>query len=65
MCPHTEQERQIPRVIDPNSFMTYLYGYKAALNDQDMDRVNLLMDISRKSACVRTLFVKICKTRCK
>ena len=31
------------RVVDPETFMTYPYGYKAALNHQDMDNVNLLM----------------------
>ena len=33
------------RVIDPASFMTYPYGYQAALNNQDMDNVELLMDL--------------------
>ena len=31
------------RVVDPETFMTYPYGYRAALNDQGMDNMNLLM----------------------
>ena len=31
------------RVIDPKTFMTYPYGYRAAFDDQDMDNVNLLI----------------------
>jgi len=33
------------RVIDPQSFMTYPYGYQPVFDDQDMDNVNLLIDV--------------------
>ena len=33
------------RVIEPRTFQTYPYGYKAALDDQDMDNVNHLIDL--------------------
>ena len=33
------------RVVDPNTFKTYPYGFRADLNDHDMDNVNMLMDI--------------------
>ena len=32
-------------VIDPETFMTYPYGYIAAFDDQDMDNANLLIDL--------------------
>ena len=31
------------RVIDPETFMTYPYGYKAAFDDQDMDNIDTLL----------------------
>ena len=31
------------RVIDPKTFMTYPYGYKAAFDDQDMDNIDTLL----------------------
>ena len=33
------------RVIEPRTFQTYPYGYKAALDDQDMENVNHLIDL--------------------
>ena len=30
-------------VVDPKTFMTYAYGYRAASNHQYMDNVNVLM----------------------
>ena len=33
------------RVIEPRTFQTYPYGFKAALDDQDMDNVNHLIDL--------------------
>ena len=33
------------RVIEPRTFQTYPYGYKAALDDQDLDNVNHLIDL--------------------
>ena len=33
------------RVVDPETFMNFPYGYRAALNDHDMDNVNLLMEL--------------------
>ena len=33
------------RVIEPRTLQPFLYGYKAALDDQDMDNVNHLMDL--------------------
>ena len=33
------------RVIEPRTFQTYPYGYKAALDDQDIDNENHLIDL--------------------
>ena len=33
------------RVVDSETFMTYPYGYKDVLNDEDMDNVDILMDL--------------------
>ena len=33
------------RVVDPNTFMTFPYGYKPYLDDQDIENINTLLDL--------------------
>jgi len=46
------------QVLDPETFMTFPYGYRAALNSRDMDNANLLMELY----IVFTLIFSCCKS---